>query len=55
MRRYYEMGRLDRKWIEMYCMGDWNNCVRYQMEEEGKYHPDYMLPDGSIDESLKGL
>jgi len=23
------------------------------MEESGKYHPDNMLPDGSIDENLK--
>jgi len=23
------------------------------MEEKGKYHPDNMLPDGTIDEKLK--
>ena len=55
MRRYYEMGKLDKKWIDVYCMGDWSKCVRYQMEERGEYHPDYMLPDGSVDERLKGL
>ncbi len=48
MKRFYEQGRLLRKWIELYCHGDWQNCVRYQMEERGEYHPDRMLPDGSI-------
>jgi hypothetical protein len=23
------------------------------MEEQGRYHPDWMLPDGSIDEKMK--
>ncbi len=53
MRRFYESGKLDRRWIELYCKGDWESCVRYQMEEEGKPHPDWMLPDGTIDERLK--
>nr|WP_239551020.1 uracil-DNA glycosylase [Halanaerobacter jeridensis] len=53
MRRYYEQGKLDQKWIENYCKGDNQNCQRYQMEENGEPHPDYMLPDGSLDESLK--
>ncbi len=53
MRRFYEEGKLDRKWIELYCKGDWESCVRYQMEEEGRYHPDWMLPDGSLDETLR--
>jgi len=48
MKHFYETGRLDRKWIELYCKGDWKNCVRYEMEELGQYHPDWMLPDGSI-------
>ncbi len=55
MKRYYEMGKLDKKWVENYCWGNWENCVRYEMEENGKPHPDYMLPDGSIDEHLKNL
>ncbi len=53
MKRFYEQGLLNRKWIENYCQGDWSKCVRYQMEEQGEYHPDNMLPDGTIDESLK--
>jgi len=52
MKRFSEQGKLERKWIELYCKGDWESCVRYQMEETGKYHPDNMLPDGSINEEL---
>ena len=55
MKRYYEMGRIDEKWIKNYCKGNWKNCIRYKLEEKGIYHPDWMLPDGTIDESLKGL
>ena len=55
MKRFYEAGRLKGKWIELYCKGDWGNCVRYEMEEQGHYHPDWMLPDGSLDENLKKL
>ena len=50
MRRYYEAGKLIKQWIELYCHGDWQSCIRYQMEEIGQYHPDHMLPDGSLDE-----
>jgi len=53
IKRFYESGRLDRKWIELYCKGDWKKCVRYEMEELGHYHPDWMLPDGSLDGKLK--
>ena len=52
MKRFYEQGKLDKRWIELYCKGDWESCVRYQMEEEGKFHPDWMLPDGTLDERL---
>ena len=48
-------GKLDKKWIELYCKGDWESCIRYQMEERGEPHPDWMLPDGSIDERLHKL
>lgn len=47
MRRHYEKGKLQKKWIELYCQGDWQVCERYQMEERGEYHSDLMLPDGS--------
>lgn len=53
IRRFYENGKLDRKWVELYCKGDWESCILYQMEENGEPHPDFMLPDGSIDERLK--
>ena len=53
MRRFYEEGKLDKKWIELYCKGDWESCIRYQMEEKGKVHPDWMLPDGTLDERLQ--
>lgn len=52
MKRYYENDEIDKKWVENYCFANNKSCVRYQMEEEGKYHPDNMLPDGTIDESL---
>ena len=53
MKYYYEEGKLDKKWIELYCKGDWQRCIRYQMEERGDPHPDWMLPDGTIDERLQ--
>jgi len=55
MKRFYEAGRLEKKWVELYCRGDWGNCIRYKMEEQGHYHPDWMLPDGSLDENLREL
>ena len=55
MKRFYEEGNLDKKWIELYCKGDWKSCVRYQMEERGEPHPDWMLPDGTMDENLHKL
>ena len=53
LRRFYEEGRLDKKWVEGYCKGDSSGCVRKKMEEKGVPHPDNMLPDGSIDEKLE--
>jgi len=55
MKHYTDAGLLDPKWVETYCKGDWDNCVRYELEERGKPHPDWMLPDGSLDESLRGV
>ena len=48
MKRFYDQGKLDKKWIDLYCKGNWKNCIRYQMEENGRYHPDNMLPNGTI-------
>ena len=53
MKRYYEEGRLDAEWIRRFCKGDWRRCVRYEMEESGRPHPDWMLPDGTIDTRLR--
>jgi DNA polymerase len=55
LKEFFEKGKLDKKWIELYCKGDWESCVRYHMEEKGEPHPDYMLPDGSIDKELYKL
>ncbi|MEA3255499.1 MAG: uracil-DNA glycosylase [Candidatus Altiarchaeota archaeon] len=53
IKRFCEEGKLDWMWVETYCKGDYRSCVRYEMEEAGKPHPNNMLPDGSIRESLK--
>jgi len=50
---YYEQGKLDRKWIDEYCMGDWERCARYEMEERQEPHPDYMLPNGDMRKELE--
>jgi hypothetical protein len=42
------MGKLDFYWVETYCLVGNKNCIRYQMEEKGEFHPDNMLPDGTI-------
>lgn len=55
MKRYYEKGKLPKKWIDRYCRGDWQSCKRYHMEERSEPHPDWMLPDGTIDEGLRGI
>ena len=52
MKKFYESDKLDKKWIEMYCKGNWESCLRYKMEENGKYHSDNMLPDGSINGTM---
>ena len=53
MKRFYDEGKLEEKWIERYCKGNYKSCVRYQMEERGEPHPDNMLPNGEIREDLK--
>jgi len=52
LKRFYEKGILDKEWIECYCLKDYLSCKRYRMESKGLYHPDNMLPDGSIDKAL---
>ncbi len=53
MKKFYEEGKLDKKWIENYCFKQGENCKRYEMEEKGIYHPDNMLPNGTIDSELE--
>ena len=53
LKRFFEEGKLEKKWIEYYCKRDYKSCVRYKMEEKGIPHPDNMLPDGKIMKSLK--
>ena len=53
MKIFFEKGKLEEKWISSYCKGDYYRCIRRKMEEEGRYHPDNMLPDGTINKELK--
>lgn len=49
-----DRGALDEYWVQNFCLkkNGYKKCVRYKKESDGEYHPDNMLPDGSIDESL---
>lgn len=53
LKKFYEQGQLSKKWIKDYCWGDNSRCIRKEMEEKGEYHPDNMMPDGTIDAALK--
>jgi hypothetical protein len=56
MKRAYDRGLLDKKWIEQYCLNGGINCIRKKrFEEEGYVSPDYVLPDGTEDEKLKRI
>jgi hypothetical protein len=56
MKRAYDKGLLDKKWIENYCLNGGKNCIRKKrFEEEGYVSPDYVLPDGTVDEKLKQI
>jgi hypothetical protein len=54
LRGFERKGKIDKSWSRSYCetIGNWRNCKRYQLEEKGIYHPDNMMPDGAIDESI---
>ncbi|MFX1445481.1 MAG: uracil-DNA glycosylase [Promethearchaeota archaeon] len=49
---FVDQGKLDEKWVNLYCLVGNEDCVRYQLEESGQYHPDNMLPNGEIKEDL---
>ena len=53
IRQYVQEGLLDKSWLENYCFKGGKNCKRYEAQEKGIYHPDNMLPDGTIDKNLK--
>lgn len=53
MKFYWGKGEIDDSWVEQYCHGNWESCIRYQKEEAGIYHPDNMMPDGTINSKLK--
>jgi hypothetical protein len=55
LREFEKRGTLDKRWAEKYCKSEsnWENCRRYQLEEQGIAHADNMLPDGQIDETLQ--
>lgn len=52
MKYFYEKGLLEEKWVADYCWVCNPHCIRKKLEEQGKYHPDNMLPDGSIRKEL---
>ncbi|MGM0496385.1 MAG: uracil-DNA glycosylase [Bacteroidota bacterium] len=52
IKKFYDTGRLSKEWIDQYCKGDWESCIRFQKEEHFIPHPDNMLPDGNIDQNL---
>lgn len=55
IKRACDAGLLDRKWVEDYCYSGGKNCVRKRrFEQEGYVSPDYVLPDGTVCEELKG-
>ncbi|HKL38992.1 MAG TPA: uracil-DNA glycosylase [Bacteroidales bacterium] len=50
--RFYEQGKLNKKWLDLYCRGDWESCKRYQLQGRNVPHPDHMLPNGQSDHNL---
>lgn len=56
MKRAYDNGMLDKKWIDDYCMSGGQGCIRKKrFETEGYVSPDYVLPDGTVDEKLRQI
>jgi len=54
VKRAYDLGLIDKKWVEDYCWAGGAGCVRKKrFEEEGYISPDYILPDGTISEPVK--
>jgi len=54
MKRAYDLGLIDKKWVRDFCWSGGNNCVRKErFEKEGYASPNYVLPDESEDPKLK--
>jgi len=53
IKRFTEKGLIDKSWVEQYCKSEYWRCVRKRMEDKNQYHPDNMLPDGTINTQLK--
>jgi uracil-DNA glycosylase family 4 len=49
---YYKKGKIIKDWIDLYCRGDWTECIRFRNYLQRNYIPDNMLPDGMLDVSL---
>ncbi|MEA3307310.1 MAG: uracil-DNA glycosylase [Elusimicrobiota bacterium] len=52
IKAYFEQKKIDIKWLENYCFGDYMKCARYKKEEIGAYHPDNLMCDGTLNEDL---
>ena len=52
IRSFTKEGKLERFWVENYCLVGNTECVRYQKESRGEYHPANMLPNGEIRDDL---
>ena len=50
---FVDKGKLEKRWVEDYCLVNNRECIRYQYEENNIPHPDNMLPNGEIRKDLK--
>ena len=49
---FVDQGKLDKKWVDEYCLVGNKACTRYKLEEIGIAHPENLLPNGEINEDL---
>jgi len=52
IKRFTDDGKLERYWVEHYCLVGNPACIRYQMEARYEPHPDNMLPNGEVRNDL---
>jgi hypothetical protein len=54
LKRGFDKGLVDKKWVEDYCWNGGKGCIRKEkFEKEGYLSPDYIMPDGSVNELYK--